>query len=309
MKLHFNLNNVDRAEFGVGFDDDSGRSCAYVPVEVSVQEALCKMALGTWDAMEGKSDPLRQYNPAEKHNDNDRLFLPLNDEMGKFLRSLHEAEHFDSDAHALEEPDDIFCYFARMTDDEGRRLTALRRAAHFKGVLKNHLLHWLNDSLKLVEDNVFKLDADFDMLIDKDNIHILRPSSFEFVAQLKSVVLAAVPKNIQLIQKDIKFVDFDGIAKYAVNHARAARYLASIRRLIEEEGGGINKAKLKKRCEDMGVKIEDDSGKITVVDGNELEFLQILDGRLYQVDIMTGEAQTYLAASRKLLGNKSGGGQ
>jgi len=52
------------------------------------------------------------------------------------------------------------------------------------------------DALKLVAGKVFKLDNDFDLLIDGVNVHILRPSGFEFVGKLQDAVLAAAPDNI-----------------------------------------------------------------------------------------------------------------
>src|SRR2546426_481228 len=82
-----------------------------------------------------------------------------------------------------DDPATVFCYFARLTDSKGRRLTALRRATQFKGVLKSRLLRLVTDSLKLVEDHIFKLDRDFDLLIDSANVHILRPSGFEFAGE------------------------------------------------------------------------------------------------------------------------------
>ncbi|MDQ7088940.1 MAG: hypothetical protein Q9Q13_14270 [Acidobacteriota bacterium] len=65
----------------------------------------------------------------------------------------------------LDEPSEIFLlHFARLTDNKNRRLTALRRASQFKGVLKKRLIRWLDDTLKIIEDSVFKLDNDFDLL-------------------------------------------------------------------------------------------------------------------------------------------------
>ena len=61
------------------------------------------------------------------------------------------------------------------------------------------------------------------------DVHILRPSGFEFAGQLQQAILDAVPENIKAIRKDLAFVDFDGIEAYAAKHPRAARYLASIR--------------------------------------------------------------------------------
>ena len=129
------------------------------------------------------------------------------------------------DSRALTDPKEVFCYFAKMTDARGRRLTALRRATQFKGVLKKRLIRLVDDALKVVDDKVFKLDTDFDLLMDAHNVHILRPAAFEFVGELQDAVLAAAPDNVRLIQHDLGFVDFGGVGVYATKHPRAARSL------------------------------------------------------------------------------------
>lgn len=53
--------------------------------------------------------------------------------MASSVRELHEATNLNIEAGALDEPADVFCYFARLTDKKKRRLTALRRASQFKG--------------------------------------------------------------------------------------------------------------------------------------------------------------------------------
>ncbi|MFO0754574.1 MAG: hypothetical protein U0411_14770 [Thermodesulfovibrionales bacterium] len=69
----------------------------------------------------------------------------------------------------------------------------------------------LDDTLEIIEDTVFRLDNDFDLLVDSANIHILRPSGFEFAGKLQQAILDAVPENIKAIRKDLTFVDFDDI--------------------------------------------------------------------------------------------------
>jgi hypothetical protein len=246
MMLEFDTTNIKLTEFGVGRDVGNGRTYVYVPVDADVQTALREMVAATWRTMQSFGDDSHQYDPSEKHASTEYVYLPLDDDLGSALKAVHEAVNLIPDTTALENPETVFCYFARLSDKTGRRLTALRRATQFKGVLKNRLIQLMSDSLKIIKDKVFKLDADFDLLIDNSNIHILRPSGFEFVGQVKSAVLDAVPKNIHLIQKDLPFVDFDMIASYAAKHPRAARYLASIRG--QRECKNIDKDALKQLC-------------------------------------------------------------
>jgi len=297
MTLDFDLGNVTVTEFGVGIDDGNGQSFVAVPVDADVQAALREMVQATWDAMQKDEDGPTKYEPSEKHGSTEYLYLPLDDGMASSVRELHEAANLHIEATALDDPSDVFCYFARLTDKKKRRLSALRRATQFKGVLKKRLIRFVTDSLKLIEDGVFKLDSDFDLLVDSSNVHVLRPSGFEFAGKLEQAILDAVPENIKAIRKDLAFVEFDGIEEYAGKHPRAARYLASIRE--QDETKSIDKAALKSLCKRTGVEVTESKGKVAVSAGHEMGFLEVLDRRRYEVSLVKEKPERYRAASRR----------
>ncbi len=297
MTLDFDLGNVTITEFGVGIDDGNGQSFVAVPVDADVQAALREMVQATWDAMQKDEDGPAKYEPSEKHGSTEYLYLPLDDGMASSVRELHEAANLHIEATALDDPSDVFCYFARLTDKKKRRLSALRRATQFKGVLKKRLIRFVTDSLKLIEDGVFKLDSDFDLLVDSANVHVLRPSGFEFAGKLQQAILDAVPENIKAIRKDLAFVEFDGIEEYAGKHPRAARYLASIRE--QDETKSIDKAALKSLCKRTGVEVTESKGKVAVSAGHEMGFLEVLDRRRYEVSLVKEKPERYRAASRR----------
>jgi len=297
MNLEFDLGRVTVTEFGVGRDDGNGQTFVAVPVDADVQAAVREMVQATWDAMQKDNDGPAKYEPSEKHGSTEYLYLPLEDDMASSVRELHEATNLDIDGGALDEPADVFCYFVRLTDKKRRRLTALHRASQFKGVLKKRLIRFVSDSLKLIPDDVFKLDNDFDLLVDSANVHILRPIGFEFAGKLQQAILEAVPENIKAIRKDLAFVEFDGIEAYAGKHPRAARYLASIRGQAETKN--IDKSLLKKLCKQTGVEIAESNGRVTVTDGHEMGFLEVLDRRRYEVSLVKEKPERYRAASRR----------
>ena len=305
MTLRFDLGNVRTTEFGLGRDDDNGRTFSHVVVDANVQAALREMAQATWQAIENYDDGPSPYQPSEKHGSIEYLTLPVNDDNAASLRDLHQANNLPVNAAALDEPEKVFCYFARFTDAQGLRITAVRRATQFKGVLKNRLIRLVTDALELIEDKVFKLDHDFDLLIDDTTIYVLRPSGFEFVGQLQAAVLAAVPQNVQAIRKDLTFVEFKAIEAYARQHPRAARYLASIR--SQEEFKNIDKAALKRHCRRNQVDISEENGKIVVADGHIMGFLEVLDRRRYENNLVKDSPEHYRALSRKKLANATGG--
>ena len=297
--MDFNLDAIRMVEFGVGRDDDDERTFHCVMVDDGVQDALCEMAVATWQEMQGLTNELVRYEPSEKHSGCEHVYLPLEDDLAVMMRNLHEAENLHIYQDALDDFEGIFCYFARFTDEQGKNLTALRRAAHFKGVLKSRLIQLVTDALKMVEDKVFKLDNDFDLLIDNQRVHILRPSGFEFVGKLQDAILDAVTENAESLQAKLSFVNFDNVSEYASMHPRAARYLASIR--SQQEVARIDRQHLIDACQATGVEISSEGEKVIVEDGHIMGFLEVLDRRRYEVKLVPDEPEQYRAPSRTRL--------
>jgi len=297
--VNFNFDEIRTVEFGVGRDDGDDHAFHCVMVDDAVQEALVEMAIATWDSMQEISDEPIRYQPSEKHAGCEYVYVPLDDDLSDRMRNLHEAENLDIDQDALNDAGSIFCYFSRLIDEQGRRLTALRRAVQFKGVLKSRLIQWRTDALKIVEDDVFKLDKDFDLLIDDERIHILRPSGFEFAGKLQEAILAAVDGNVNNLQQDLPFVKFEKIKEYARLRPRAARYLASIR--SQQEVARIDRQHLLDACAATGVVVAEEDQGIVVHDKHVMGFLEVLDRRRYEVKLVPQEPEQYRAPSRTRL--------
>lgn len=297
--MDFDLNAIRMVQFGVGRDDGDEHAFHCVMVDDGVQASLGEMAGATWTAMQSLTDDPVRYEPSEKHSGCEHVYLPLDDDLAVRMRNLHEAVNLDIDQNALEDTEALFCYFAKFLDEQGRHLTALRRATQFKGVLKGRLIQWGTDALKMVEDRVFKLDNDFDLLIDNQRIYILRPSGFEFAGKLQDAILGAVEGNAAMLQADLPFVQFAGIQGYASTHPRAARYLASIR--SQQEVARIDQQHLIDACNATGVEIAEDEGQIVVGERNIMGFLEVLDRRRYEVRLVPEEPEQYRAPSRTRL--------
>lgn len=301
--LEFDTGSVVATEFGVGIAvAGQQRDDFYiVPVDTSVQDALREMVEATWHAMQQHTDS-RQYEPSEKHAANEYRFLPVGDLMAAPLVDLHNAENLQIGSGMLNDTaliPSISCYFARLTDAQDRRLTALHRATHFKGVVTKKLIRLFDNTLKMVEDNIFKLDKDFDLMIDPEHLHIWRPSAFEFLGNLKQALLAEVPANTAAIREQMPFVDFDSIQRYASIHPRAARYVASIR---TQALTGMDSVKLQQACQRTGVEVEeDDSGQLMISERHVLGFLEVLDRRRYEIELIPESHESFLAASRRRL--------
>ncbi|HEV7672707.1 MAG TPA: Kiwa anti-phage protein KwaB-like domain-containing protein [Thermoanaerobaculia bacterium] len=297
MNLDFDLGSVELTEFGVGRDDGSDQTFFSVPVDEKIKAALREIVQATWATMHSDPDGPAKYEASEKHGPAEYLYLSLGDALASPLRDLCEATNLPIDTHVLEKPGEVFCYFARLRDSNHRHLTAVRRATYFKGVLRSRLIQLFDDTLRMVEDRVFKLDNEFDFLVDSVNVHIWRPSGFESVGKLQEAIKEAVPGNVSAISVDMPFVDFAGIQEYAGKHTQAARSLASIR----EQAKNIDKTALLNLCANTGVRIAESQGKITIPAGSEMGFLEVLDRRRYQLELIAASPERYRAGSRRRL--------
>ena len=297
MNLSFDLDSIRFIEFGVGRDHTGDQTFDAVPTNVSVQSILRDMVTATAKQLEQLSTDPRQYDPSEKFGSHEYLYLSIGDDLAETFRNLHEASQLEISVNALNDTNRIFCYFARLIDDAGQHLTALRRAAQFKSVGKSKLLVLLSDALTIVQGPLFKLDNDFDLLVDSEIVHILRPSGFEFAGKLQQAILAAVPRNVKVLRDEIPFVDLDSIEEYASQHPRAARYLASIR--SQGWAKGIDKGALVKLCELRGIEILDSNGRITVSNQHTLGFLEVLDRRMLEVELVANQPEYFRATSRE----------
>ncbi len=217
--------------------------------------------------------------------------------LATVVHNLHTADNLTPDPQGLAAPKKVFCYFARLFGQGGQSLTALKRAIWFKGLLKRPLLHWFDDAYGIVDGPLFKLDLDFDILVDSQVIHILRPSGFEYVARIQREVLQAVPQIFSDLQADLPFVDLSSVEEFARDRSQAARLAASVRSRRRVEN--VNQIALLDQCGRTDVRVETgENGRLRVAKGHELGFLEVLDRRRYDVELVTGAPEAFRAASR-----------
>lgn len=300
MNLDFDLDNIASTEFGVGRDATSGRVFVAVPANNEVQTVLRDMVVATVKALERVSadEEAKQYDPSEKFGSTEHIYLCFGDEKVEMFRHLHLANNLDMNANALTDISQVFCYFARFTDNEARRLTALRRPAQFKSLGKRWgLIQILDDTLTLVKNPLFKLDNDFDLIIDSERVRILRPSGFEFIGKLQEAIQTAVPQSVRDIQGDIPYVNWEPVEQYATTHVRAARYLASIR--SQGWAQQVDFTALRDLCENTGVSVTESNGQIIVSEDQVMGFLEVLDRRRYEIELVSGAPERFRAASRE----------
>ncbi len=287
----------DDMEFLVGSNRSKTREYVVVPVDYHVQDVLKQMIIETWKKMQ--ENELVRYDPANQNTDATYLYMSVHDSLAQEIMLFHEAEFLTTSTKALRDPKNIFCYCARVTVD-GQRLTAMRRASYFKGMLKKRrkLMRVVNDTLEIVDDDIFKLDNDFDLLVWNDRIHIWKSTAFESLANIRSAIFHAVSENARTLQDKIPFVCFNNISEYANTRIRAAKALASLQ---QDDLKAIDRETLVQKCQMNDVDITDSDGMIIVDDKSVRPFLEILGRRRYPDPLVTEPTSMYRAANRQLV--------
>lgn len=253
------------------------------------------MAVDTWEEMEAISEVPEQYDPANEPSARDHLILSLADPLAASFRDLYEAGSFDPDNAALDEPSRVFSYFAQFTDSNGNRLLAQRRAEQFKGQLKKKFVVFRGDSLRLVTESVFQINADFDVLIDSNYVHIINPASFKSLGRIDEAIKQSVASNAHQLSLDFPEVNWSRIEHFALSHPKSASLLSSIR--IKGHAENIDIDSLLESCADENVAVSQQNGTIEVPTEQISGFLEVLDRRRYRVNY-TGQQERYRATKR-----------
>jgi hypothetical protein len=289
-------NRLQAVEFGVGLDVGANRLLQLIPVDGDVQAALRAMAVETWRQLESEAaGPGAPYSPAEKYASIEYVTISVDSPMAREFERIRDATP-EINATALDHPENMYCYFARFHSDDGRTLTGVRRASQFKGILRSRLIRILDDTLRVVEDDVFKLDTDFDVLVDATTLHVLRPSGLEFVGLLQDSILAGTDDSVRELRTSLPFVEFAGIETYARSHTRAARLLASIR--SQNAAEGIDRTLLRRAAIAAGVTVTLRAGQLVVDQTQIIEFLEVIDRRRFELQLVRGTTERYRASSR-----------
>jgi hypothetical protein len=302
MPLNFNYNNIEHCELIVNYEENGADECYFVPIDRNVQSVLNEVLLASLSNFGEGFDNLRCYEFSEKYASRELLRASVQSTGMERIRELYGigtgtcVENHD----VLEDASNIDFYFVKYKDNNDRYLIGVRRATQFKGVLsaKNRLVRLIDNTLHLIDDDIFKLDKEFDFLIDSDSAFIIHPSGFEQIADVEQFVSERAYANALALRDSITFVDFTTIATYVSNHKRAAKIVAGLR--IRNDLDEIQLERLLEAATSTQVEFIEQDGIISPAPGNELGFLELLDNRRYNVSL-TMEPQSFVADSRRML--------
>jgi hypothetical protein len=299
--MNFDIQNVKLITLYGFFDDGQLQRHVQVPVAPDVCAELHVMLHKTISSLglPQSAVNLAQFDPSEKYGAAEALKLPLATPYVQDLQAIINLRNLPSDINALNDVADLQYYYAIFQDQAGRLLYAFRRASQFKGVTKSVLAIVTGGALSLIQQRVFRLDIDFDYIVDcaSSFIYILKPSGFEFTTNVHGQILLAAAANGQAIGAAIGFIDMTGLINYATSHPKSARLMAAIK--SRNDLHQIDRTLLVQACTENGIAINNPAtGSLAPATGSEYDFLCILDRRAYTATLVPNVPENYIAASR-----------
>ena len=299
--MNFDSQNITLVTLYGFFEDAQSQNPRHIqiPVAAPVQNELKAMLQETINrlGLPASVANMAAFDPAEKYSSEEQLKIALGTPYLQELANVIALVNLPSDINALNDIADLEYYYAIFTDNQNRMLHAFRRASQFKGITRSKLT-WINGGvLEMMTSSVFRLDLDFDYMVLSQDVFILRPSGFEFTANVGGQILQAAAGNAQSISAAMTYLDMASTSAYASTHKRSARLLAAIKG--RNDLHLIDRSLLVQACQSYGVAVlNPNQGQLTPDAGHEYDFLCILDRRAYTALLIPNQAEKYEAASR-----------
>ena len=294
--MNFDFTTMEVVAFGVCTRQGSDVQLFDVPVASNVKEALGAMARGTIAAMHSVSNLPVSYEASEIYGGLRHLSVRLDDPVAAFFSDLRGVDVFEpGGGGVLREPRAVFCYVGKFSDSSGGILFGVRRSSSFKGVLKQRFVSFFSDELRMVQDDLFRLDADFDVLIDDEQVFILRVAGFENIGQLQEVIKNAAAENVKALRNALPFVRIGEVDTSAIG-LTVARQLAAVKHQMVR---GITLDSLRGVCDENGVSYTEVGGMLEFGSGSLGDLLDVLDRRLYVDSLVPNSPTRYRANSRR----------
>ena len=286
-------------EFGICTIIEGQQTVVRIPIDDSVRAMLYDMHMEFYNTYFGIEGDPEQYQPSEKYSNTEKLFIPLNNENLASLRELYNQNNIPIANVALGEiASSISYYFAIFRHQNGSKQICVKRPNTFKGLLRKKLIQFIDDTLQVLPDNVFKLDNDFDFIIYENNIDIIHPVGFNFIANIEEEILRCAADSTRQLSVRIQFINFNYLADFVGHSKTAAKLIASIKSRDDLER--TSQQKLLEKCTRIGVIVREENGQILPDEAHIVRFLEILDRRGYDFDILDDDIlEIYVAASRK----------
>lgn len=302
--MNFDFDDAQAVMFGVARRPRRGPPEFFdIPVQNDILVRLHEMASATWGHMQvDVDDDPPQYDPAETYPTKRYLTIALDEAIVELFQNLYEVQNFEPGGlEILNNPRSIFCYFAQLIDQNDRRMFAMRRSSSFKSILRqtNRFLIWQQNELRLFGDDVFRLDHEFDLLIDDEAVHILHPNGFEQLGSLQQVLRDAAAENIEQMNDRLPFIIWDWGAPDFRLPIGLTRKLAALR---NENLEGLTAHALQQLCQSTNVPFQQlPDGTLEFAQADVEDLLDTLSRRRARIEVIPGVPELFTFSGKRRL--------
>lgn len=293
-----NIRSIISVNFGIALRNSG--YLYFVPTDAGLKGALKEMIAVTAAALNAVQGEWQAYDISEDYGQRRRVYCNRDNEYMAVFSTIFDAGALDDLTNLPDHANDIEYYFAEITDSQNRRMVGVRKATQFKGTVKakSRLVRMINDTLSIIEDSVFKLDNEFDLLITDGHVYILNDAKMQQLGDITSRVAATAKDKIQSIEDTITFLDLSRVKEKIEKHPRVARYAASIAQnpLI----ANFQRAKIETLALQHGIVFKElDTGKLQCRVQDEARLMELLDARRYHLDLADNGGDPYRATGRQ----------
>ena len=179
----FDLANIGSVNFAVALRSNGNRY--FVPTDGAIKEALKEVLRATVASFASIGGDWEAHDVSEDYGELRRTYAPRDTDYLADLSAIFDAGDLDDLANAHEHVQDIDFYFGVFHDETGQKAVGIKKGTQLKGTLgaRNKLMRLADDSLRMIEDEVLRLDREFDAIITDAHVFMLKVRSVEYRGQ------------------------------------------------------------------------------------------------------------------------------
>ena len=298
IEADFDLNSIQATNFGVRLR--STGNMYFVPTDGPTQAALGSILQSTKHAFDGIATVWEELDISEDYGARRRIYAQRDSEFMKEMSAIFDIGALEDLPDVQDHVGDIEYYFALFIDGNGDRIVGIRKATQFKGTVKarNRLVRLVDDTLKLIQEDVLRLDEEFDILVTDDHVFILNMTRAEQVAKIVEQVAATAADKVQIIQDTLPFLDLQRIKETISQHPRVARNAASV--AANPHLAGFQQEPIEALAAKHGIKFKKlPNGRLQCRVADNAKLLELLDARRYHLDLSGDGGDPYRATGRQ----------
>ncbi|MCF3628490.1 DUF4868 domain-containing protein [Thalassospiraceae bacterium LMO-SO8] len=293
----FNFQDIQGVNFAVALRDNGNRY--FVPTDGPIKNALKDVLGATVAAFEQLDGDWELHDISEDYGERRPVYAPRDTDYLADLSAIFDSGDLDDLANAHQHVPDIDYYFGVFHDSQDRKAVGIKKGTQLKGTLgaRNKLMRLSDDTLQMIEDDVLKLDREFDAIITEQHVFMLKVRSVEYLANIVERVAGAAAQKVQQIHNAVVFLDFTRIQADIANHPKMARLAASI--AARNDLALIRRDRVEELAAHHGLVLKEVEGRLQCRRQDEAKLLEILDARRYQLDLTATGPVPYRATGRQ----------